>query len=138
MTACPGTKADGSACRSDARCPTGSGFCPAHCGCAACVASRAAAVAKGARNRGTKARVIPSAEQPFGGKPNDLDECATYGAWLCGAIAAGEIDARVGRECAAALNVLRGVLASRDLSAWKLEQLKKKLFKEINAQERER
>ena len=134
---CKGKKADGSACRSDARCPTGSGFCPAHCGCADCVAQRAANAAKGRRNRRT-AKVIPLAAQPFGGKPTDLDECTAYGAWLVGAIASGELDPRVGRECAAALNVLKGVLASKDLAAWKIEQLKKKLFKEINARERER
>jgi hypothetical protein len=137
VTACPGTKADGSACRSDARCPTGSGFCPAHCGCVDCVAQRAANAAKGRRNRRT-AKVIPLEAQPFGGRPADLDECTAYGAWLVGAIAAGEIDARVGRECAAALNVLKGVLAAKDLTAWKVHQLKERLLKEMNAAQRER
>lgn len=138
MTACPGIKRDGTPCASEVRCPSGSGACPSHCSCPDCSTRRSKAVAKAAHNRRATARTIPAAEQPFGGKPQDLEQATEYGAWLVGAIASGELDARVGRECAAALNVLKGVLASRDLSAWKLEQLKKKLFKEINAQQRER
>jgi hypothetical protein len=135
---CPGVKSDGSACRSDARCPTGSGFCPSHCACADCAAQRAANAAKGARNRRSSTKVIPLAAQPFGGKPQDLEQATEYGAWLVGAIASGELDPRVGRETAAALNVLKGVLAAKDLTAHKVHQLKERLLKEINAQNRDR
>jgi len=92
---------------------------------------------KGVRNR-PKVALVPDAEQPFAGKPQDLEQATEYAAWLVGAIVSGRIDPRVGREAAAALNVLKGVLAAKDLTAWKVEQLKKKLLKEMQNSERDR
>jgi hypothetical protein len=92
---------------------------------------------RGVRNK-PKVNLVPDAEQPYGGKPQDLEQLTAYGAWLVGAIVSGRLDPRVGREAAAALNVLKGVLAAKDLTAHKVEQLKKKLLKEMQNAERDR
>lgn len=92
---------------------------------------------RGARNKSPVA-LVPAAEQPYDGKPQDLEQATEYAAWLVGAIVSGRLDPRVGREAAAALNVLKGVLAAKDLTAHKVEQLKKKLLKEMQNQERDR
>lgn len=134
---CPATKADGSACASPVRCPSGSGSCPSHCACADCAQRRAANAVKGGQAGRKTARVIPLADQPFGGKPLDLDEVARYTGWLVGAATSGALDARVAREASAALNVLRGLLAARDHAAWKVHQLKKQILKEVQARDRD-
>lgn len=94
---------------------------------------------RGSRNRPKPGPVtVPLADQPFNGAPRDLDQLDVYAAWLVGAIVSGRVDPRIGREAAAAVNVLKGVLAAKDLTAHKVEQLKKKLLKEMQNQERDR
>jgi hypothetical protein len=130
---CRAAKRDGSPCRA----PAGAdGFCRMHDPSVA--GDVAAARARGRAHRGPKVsggaiRTVPAADIPFGGAPATLDEAAQLSAWIIQAILTGKVDARTGREAVMAVNALKAVIATRDLSAHKLAALKADLLRELRA-----